>query len=47
VHEILPQLIVYDLEGNPQTVKYHELPVLLLNEIKKLKKEILELQGKL
>jgi len=27
-------------------VKYHELPVLLLNEIQKLKKEIEQLKGK-
>ncbi len=35
VHEIMPSLVVLDKEGLPQTVKYHELPVLLLNELQK------------
>lgn len=29
----LPRLVVYDEEGNPETIKYHELPILLLNEL--------------
>lgn len=40
VNEIMPELVVKDEEGIPFTVKYHELPVLLLYEIKKLRKEI-------
>ena len=35
VHEYLPQLVIYNTQGQPETVKYHELPVLLLNELKK------------
>ena len=47
VHEIYPELVVYDKNGDPQTVMYHELPALLLNEIQKLRKEIDALKGKL
>jgi len=32
---VAPRLAVYDEEGIPSTVKYHELPVLLLNELQK------------
>ena len=48
VHEVMPSLVVYDKEGLPQTVKYHDLPVLLLNELQKALKRIeaLELQLK-
>jgi hypothetical protein len=34
VAEIMPQLVIYQ-NGQPETVKYHELPVLLLNEFQK------------
>jgi hypothetical protein len=44
VQEIFPQLVVHDKEGLPMTVKYHDLPVLLLNEIIKLKKEVEQLK---
>lgn len=46
VNEIMPSLVIYDKEGLPQTVKYHELPVLLLNELQKALKriEVLEQQ---
>lgn len=41
VAEVFPQLAVYDKEtGEPETVKYHDLPVLLLNELQKQKKEV-------
>ena len=40
VAEVFPQLAVYDDEKRPEAVKYHDLPVLLLNEIKKLAKRI-------
>jgi hypothetical protein len=36
VAEIFPDLVVYDEEGNPFTVKYHLLSAMLLNELKKL-----------
>ena len=44
VAQVLPNLVVYDKDGQPETVQYHNLPVLLLNEIIKLKKEIEELK---
>jgi len=36
VAEIFPDLVVYDEEGKPFTVKYHLLSSMLLNELKKL-----------
>jgi hypothetical protein len=44
VQQIFPNLVVKDQEGLPLTVKYHEMPVLLLNELIKLKKENAELE---
>lgn len=35
VEEQLPSLIIYDEDNNPFTVKYNDLPVLLLNELQK------------
>ncbi len=46
VHEIMPEIVVLDKEGQPQSVQYHNLPVLLLNEIQKLRKRIEILEGK-
>lgn len=36
VHEVAPSLVVYDRHGKPFSVKYQDLAVLLLNEIKKM-----------
>ena len=36
VEQVMPYLVSYDKEGLPATVKYHELPSLLLNEIQRL-----------
>ena len=33
VAEVAPELVAPDLEGKPYSVKYHELPPLLLNEV--------------
>jgi hypothetical protein len=44
VQQIFPELVITDKEGLPFTVKYHELPVLLLNELIKLKKENFEIK---
>jgi hypothetical protein len=43
VEEYMPRLVVNDKEGLPETVKYHELPVLLLNELQKQHRIIQEL----
>ena len=40
VEETFKDLVLYDQEGLPQSVAYHELPALLLNEVKKLRKEL-------
>jgi hypothetical protein len=43
VEEVIPQLVIYK-DGVPETVKYHELPILLLQGIQKLNQEIKQLQ---
>jgi trimeric autotransporter adhesin len=40
VKEVMPQLVILDEGHLPQTVKYHDLPVLLLKEIQELRKEV-------
>jgi hypothetical protein len=44
VAEIFPDIVVNDADGQPYTVQYHVLPVLLLNEMIK-QKAIIEQQG--
>lgn len=46
VEKIFPDLVIKNNEGLCETVKYHELPILLLSEIQKLSKRIDELEGK-
>lgn len=36
VHEIMPDIVNYDDEGKPFSVRYHDLPSILLNELIKL-----------
>ncbi len=33
--EVLPDLVVYDEQGRPETVRYHLLSSMLLNELQK------------
>jgi hypothetical protein len=47
VEDIMPQLVVKDLQGKPETVKYLDLIPMLLNEVQKLKKEIKNLSERL
>ncbi len=47
VDEIFPGIVVRNLDGEIETVQYHILPVLLLNEIKKLNARIAALENKL
>jgi len=47
VAEVFPDLVVYDKEKHPDTIKYHELPVMILNELQKLAKRVEELEKKL
>ena len=39
VAEVFPDLVVYDEEGQPFTVKYHLLSSMLLNELQRLREE--------
>jgi len=40
VAEIFPDLVVYDEEGKPFTVKYHLLSSMLLNELKRMHQQL-------
>jgi hypothetical protein len=40
VERVLPELVVHDASGEAETVLYHELPAMLLNEIQKQQKLI-------
>ena len=44
VAEVMPSLAVFNEEGQPEAVKYHELPVLLLNEVQRLEREVTALK---
>lgn len=47
VHKNFPYLCLYNDEGEPESVKYHELPIILLQEVQRLNKKITELETKL
>lgn len=47
VEKILPRLVVKDKQGITESVMYHELPVLLLNEMKKMSARIESLEAQL
>ena len=42
VSEVFPELVVYDDEGAPSSVKYHLLSSLLLNELQKQEQRLAE-----
>ncbi len=44
VEDILPDLVIKDSDGHPQAIAYHEMPVMLLNEIIKLRARIEQLE---
>jgi hypothetical protein len=44
VADVFPELVVRDDEGRPETVQYHTLNVLLLNELLRLQKQVEALQ---
>jgi hypothetical protein len=46
VAEIYPELVVLDKDGQPSGVRYHVLPAMLLNELQRQQREILELRAK-
>ena len=43
VEAVLPELVAYGADGQPETVKYHVLPTLLLAEVQRLERERAEL----
>lgn len=47
VNEIMPELVVKNLDDEIEGVKYQDLPILLLNELKKALKRIEELERRL
>jgi hypothetical protein len=46
VAEIFPELVVLDKDGQPSGVRYHVLPAMLLNELQRQQREIVELRAK-
>ena len=46
VYEIMPDLVVHNIDGEIESVKYHDLPALLLNELQKAVKRIEVLEAK-
>jgi len=46
VVEIYPDLVVRDSDGQPNGVRYHVLPAMLLNELQRQQREIVELRAK-
>jgi hypothetical protein len=44
VDEILPEIVFYDKDGNPDCLNYNGIPLLLIEELKKLKTKIEELE---
>ena len=47
VEEVLPELVVHDRSGEVETVLYHEMPAMLLNELQKQQRVIENLQKRL
>ena len=47
VDEVFPGIVVRDADGEPFTVQYHVLPVLLLNEVQKLYAKIENMNDRL
>jgi hypothetical protein len=47
VEKVMPDLVVCSSSGEVETVLYHEMPAMLLNELQKQQREIQELKGEL
>lgn len=47
VEMVMPDLVVYDDKGLPQTVKHHDLVPMLLNELQKMSRAIMALEVRL
>ena len=44
---MLPELVFHSASGRPESVLYHEMPAMLLNELQKQQREIQELKSEL
>ena len=47
VAEVAPELVVRDEDGTPQTVRYHFVNAMLLNEVQKQRAKIQDLEARL
>ncbi len=47
VAKVYPELVVYDGKGQVESVEYHQLPALLLNELQKQHKTIQDLEARI
>lgn len=47
VQEVMPGIVNLDDEGRPDSVRYHDMPAMLLNELQKLAARVAELEAKL
>jgi hypothetical protein len=47
VEKVMPELVVCSSSGEAETVLYHEMPAMLLNELQKQQREIQELKSEL
>jgi hypothetical protein len=47
VEKVMPDLVVYAEDGKPLTLRYHEMPAMLLNELIKMNKRVEELERQL
>jgi hypothetical protein len=47
VADVFPELVVLDADGRPQTVKYHLLSALLLNELQRTERELAVMRDRL
>ena len=45
VEKVFPELVIYNDEGKPETVAYHILSTLLLNELQGVQSRVIELQS--
>jgi len=47
VAQIAPQLVAYDKDGQPETVRYHAVNAMLLNEVQKQQRTIAQQQSEI
>jgi hypothetical protein len=45
-NEVFPAIVVHDADGQPQTIQYHVLPALMLNELQKLAARVAALEAR-